>query len=76
MNWTTQILSFLPDAVWTPGSWLTGNKKRIGWVIIMIANTLWMVFAVYVKAWPMLFWASVTFCIAGRNWWKWGKRAS
>jgi len=71
MNWTNQILGGLPDAIWFPGAWLTGNKKKIGWVVIFLANVMWLVFSLYVRSWILVFWCLVGMGMSVRNYRKW-----
>lgn len=54
------------------GSWNTGNKKRIGFLLIAIGEVLWIIASTLVGTSSMIFICFVFALLAIRNWFKWG----
>lgn len=53
--------------------YLTGKKRRIGWVVGFITSCMWATYAVLFGAWGFLFSAAVFGWIHVKNWLDWGE---
>lgn len=52
---------------------LTGQKKRIGWIVGLATSCLWVAFALVTKQYGFLISSTVFGTIHVRNWIAWGK---
>lgn len=52
---------------------LTGQKKRIGWLLGLATSCVWVAFALVTKQYGFLISSAVFASIHIRNWIEWGK---
>lgn len=71
MNWTVQILGFIPSSLVFWSTLLIQRKKVSGWVVVGLAEVGWLVFDVYVQSWTLVFWCGVSSILAVRGYRKW-----
>lgn len=68
-----QILPLILSLLTIVGMWLIGNKNRLGWVVGLFNQTLWITFAIVFKAWGLLPLTLVLIVVYTRNLTKWTK---
>lgn len=68
-----QILPLTLSAFTVLGMWLIGNKNRLGWVVGLINQILWISFAIIFKAWGLLPLTLVLIIVYTRNLLKWSE---
>ena len=56
------------------GNWIVGNKKKFGFLLLIICNVLWVVVAIKMKVYGLLLVVVPAFGINVRNFLKWRKR--
>lgn len=66
-----QILPLMLSVLTVLGMWLIGNKNRLGWVVGLINQVLWISFAILFKAWGLLPLSLVLIVVYVRNLHKW-----
>lgn len=59
------------SAVTLLGVWITGLKRREGWLVGLGAEGLWALWSVLYREWGSLVSAGVFAAIYARNWWLW-----
>lgn len=55
------------------GIWLAGRKNLWGWAVGVLAQVLWMVYAIVTQQWGFILSALAYGWIYGLNWWKWAR---
>jgi hypothetical protein len=71
MNWTVQLIAFLPNALWFVGSKWAGDKRRVGWGVLLASEVAWVWLPIVLHLWSMLPWCVVGFALYARNYRKW-----
>lgn len=66
-----QLLPLLLSILTIIGMWLIGNKNRLGWVVGLINQGLWITFAIVFQAWGLLPLTLVLIFVYTRNLYKW-----
>lgn len=66
-----QILPVMLSVFTIIGMWLIGNKNKLGWVVGLLNQSLWVTFAVIFKAWGLLPLTVVLIVVYTRNLYKW-----
>ena len=59
------------------GAWsiyLTGHKKKVGWLIGVLAEVGWVVYAILLAQWTLLPWSVAYAVLFTRNWFLWRNR--
>lgn len=56
-------------------NWLTGSKRRVGWLASFVVECAWTVYAIRIHQWGMLATCPLYLAIFARNWWKWRPEA-
>ncbi len=69
----TNILSYVLSALSLLSLWLVGNKNKLGFVVGLINQVLWVVYAVSLKQWGLLGGVVAYTFINIRNLVKWNK---
>jgi hypothetical protein len=54
---------------------LLGRKMRFGWVLSIIGNLLWCIYAIQIENAPAFFIDGLTLCLAVYNWLIWKRYA-
>lgn len=68
--------SWLLMAVGVTGLYLAGSKRKIGWVIGILVQVLWIVYAIITKQWGFIASAIVYGAVNIRNWRRWQREES
>lgn len=64
----TQILAFIPNALWFVGSWLAGRPfPRRGWALLFASEAAWVVLAARTHLWTILPWCAAGFVVYAKN---------
>lgn len=63
--------SWLLMIVGVSGLYLAGSKRKIGWVIGILVQALWIVYAIVSKQWGFIASALVYGAVNVRNWQRW-----
>lgn len=56
------------------GVYLIGSKKKIGFLIMMIASLSWLTVGVFVESLALIVGSAVFFCLHVRGWFNWRKK--
>lgn len=68
------VLLFAANLGWFVGSWQIGNKRPMGFVLNILSEALWGVYAIVAGAlWGLGPWCLVGFFVYGRNLIKWNR---
>ena len=74
MTWAAHQLPALIVSAFTIWAfWLIGNKRRLGWLIGLISEVLWVGLAIWLTQWGLLISCVFFLFVYWRNWVKWGK---
>lgn len=65
------LWSYLLAAVGLAGIFLAGSKRKLGWLIGVGAQVLWIVYACITSQWGFIVSAVAYGFVYGRNWSKW-----
>jgi hypothetical protein len=63
--------SWLLSGVGVTGLWLAGSRKKSGWLLNMLAQVLWITYAITTEQWGFVLGASAYFTVYARNYLKW-----
>ena len=66
IDWTAMILNAL-------SIYLLGKKRKIGFLLGVIANVAWIVFAVLAQSVATVVACSIFVCLNAKGWWNWTK---
>lgn len=69
----TEYWSWLLTAIGVAGLFLTGNKHRYGWAILVAGQFLWLAYAIQTHQEGFTFGAILFGAVYARNWMRWGK---
>jgi len=56
------------------GVYLIGSKKKIGFLIMMVASLSWLTVGFFVESMALIVGSAVFFCLHVRGWFKWRKK--
>lgn len=71
MNWTLQIVAFVPNLLWFVGTKWAGDRRRSGWMVLFFSEAAWAVLSVMAHLWSILPWTVLGFMLYWRNWKAW-----
>lgn len=66
-----QLWSWILAAIGITGIWLAGSRNTVGWMIGVLAQVLWIIYAISTKQWGFIASALAYGFVYGRNWLKW-----
>ena len=55
------------------GMWLAGRRLAVGWVVAVVNELLWIVYAVQTGQWGFIAGALVYIVVFTRNWLRWSE---
>jgi len=67
----TNIIGAVTCTTGAVGLLLAGNKKRVGWLINLFAEGLWIYYAIVLQQWSLIPACLVWVGVYWRNWRKW-----
>jgi hypothetical protein len=67
--------SWLLMLVGVLGLWLAGSKLALGWLVGLLAQVLWVAYAIATRQWGFLASAGVYGAVYVRNWLCWRRKA-
>jgi len=68
-----QLVSLACSVGTLVGIWLAGSKRRVGWLINLANEAVWLVFIVMFGAWGLLPLVVACSFVYARNWLRWSK---
>ena len=75
MNWTLQVLGFIPNVFGVWSAYEMRKKRVIGWALGLMCVLLWGCFDVYIGAWTALIWIVVLSVQQAHGWIEWRRTA-
>lgn len=53
------------------GMWLSGRRLRVGWLVAIFTEMLWIVYAAQTQQWGFIAGAVLYMVVFARNWFLW-----
>jgi hypothetical protein len=53
------------------GMWLSGRRLRVGWLVAIFTEALWIIYAVQTEQWGFIAGALLYMVVFARNWHLW-----
>ncbi len=69
------MIDYLAGALELTGKVLVGNKRRVGFIVHIIAGACWAVISLKMELYGLLLVTAAMFVVNVRNWIKWGRDA-
>lgn len=66
-----QIVAFLPNALWAIGTKYAGDRRRFGWIVLLVSEAAWLALGVMTHLWTLVGWAVFGAVMYWRNYRKW-----
>lgn len=65
------IWSFVLAAGGVLGIYLAGKKMKVGWLVGLLMQVLWIVYGVWTHQWGFIISAVAYGFVYAKNWWTW-----
>lgn len=63
--------SWVLAALGATGMWLSGRRLRVGWLVAIFTEVVWIVYAIQTKQWGFIAGALLYITVFTRNWFLW-----